>query len=102
MIDNSDQRFIVRGGFIFACALISVAFGFWLWGEIKGTYHLKLAPEYIDLLKYFVSSAVAAAAVTGTAAVVVAGRATKEAKERKSIEETWTFTPDEEEEDHGC
>lgn len=101
MIDNSDQRFIVRGGFIFACALISVAFGFWLWGEIKGTYHLKLAPEYIDLLKYFVSSAVAAAAVTGTAAVVVAGRATKEAKERKAIEETWTFTPDEEE-DHGC
>lgn len=91
----------MRGGFIFACTLISIAFGFWLWGEIKGTYHLKLAPEYIDLLKYFVSSAVAAAAVTGTAAVVVAGRANKEAKERKSIEETWTFTPDEEE-DHGC
>lgn len=101
MIDNSDQRFIVRGGFVFACTLISIAFGFWLWGEIKGTYHLKLAPEYVDLLKYFVSTAVAAAAVTATATVVVAGRATKEAKERKAIEETWTFTPDEEE-DHGC
>lgn len=101
MIDNSDQRFIIRGGFIFACTLISIAFGFWLWGEIKGTYHLKLAPEYIDLLKYFVASAVAAAAVSGTAAVVVAGRATKEKKDRKAVEKTWTFTP-EEEEDHGC
>ena len=102
MIDNSDQRFIVRGGFIFACSLISVAFGFWLWGEIKGSYHLKLAPEYIDLLKYFVSSAAAAAAVSGTAAIVVAGRAKKEKDQRAAIEDSWTFTPDEEEEDHGC
>jgi uncharacterized membrane protein (DUF4010 family) len=76
-----DESVIKTGLTVFACVLIAISFVLFSVGEVRGTYHFHLAPEYVDLIKWIIGGAAGFGAISAAASAAVAIRAASNAPE---------------------